>query len=106
MDAAPHLPSARCRETQGSRQGFPSKTPLFVLFLLISVSSHDLVAGQNNSPQDKPVASNAEQLRKLQKAMARRSLAKFPTISATGTTPFPVAGFLRIGPLAVISEQQ
>jgi uncharacterized protein YegJ (DUF2314 family) len=46
------------------------KIPPFILFLLISVSSPGLVAGQNNSPKDKPVASNAEQLKKLEDAIA------------------------------------
>lgn len=46
------------------------KTLPFIFFLLISVSAPALVVGQNNSPKDKPVASNAEQIKKFEDAIA------------------------------------
>ena len=43
---------------------------LLALFLLSFVPSLAPVAAQNKSPQDKPVASNAEQLKKFEDAIA------------------------------------
>jgi len=46
------------------------KTLPVILFLLTSVSSLARVSGQNNSPKDNPVSSNAEQLKKVEAAIA------------------------------------
>lgn len=42
----------------------------FVLLLLSSISSLVPAVAQNNSPQDKPVVSNAERLKKFEDALA------------------------------------
>ena len=43
---------------------------LFVLFVLSSIPSLIPAAAQNNPPQDKPVATNAEQQKKIEDAIA------------------------------------
>lgn len=49
-----------------NRRGPPSPA-MFALFSIFSVPS---ALAQNNSPQDKPVASSAEQLKKFEEAIA------------------------------------
>jgi uncharacterized protein YegJ (DUF2314 family) len=46
------------------------RTPLLALFLLASVASLSPVSAQNNSPRDKPVAANGEQVKKFEAAIA------------------------------------